>query len=258
MAPVSVEFRWPNWNPKGANRREETISDCDARGTRFGRDHGAVLSSQRAVAAALVSLIQSASEVVETVIHEIGVRTLETMLSAEEVAGPRRPGKGGGEVRHYGSQPGRIRLADRKVKVKRPRLRHKTKGEVEVPADAALQRDRGLGEHLPGARLRGLSTRTYREILPQMAETVGVSRSSISREAIEASEEQLKQLQERRWDQVEILVIYIDGQRFAEHHLISAVGRGCGGQQAHPGPRARGHGKRGSGETAADALAGSG
>jgi putative transposase len=174
----------------------------------------------------LVNMIQSASEVVETVIHEIGVRTLETILvlSAEQVAGPRQPGKARGEVRHYGSQPGRIRLADRKVKLKRPRLRHKTKGEMAVPAYEALRQDRGLGQHLLGALLRGLSTRQYREVLPQMAQTVGVSRSAISREAVEASEEQLKQLQERRWDQSEILVIYIDGQCFGGHHVIGVVG----------------------------------
>jgi len=75
-----------------------------------------------------------------------------------------------------------------------------------------------------GALMRGISTREYHEVLPQMAETVGVSRSAVSRQAIEASVEQLKQLQERRWDQVEILVIYIDGQRFGEHLIISAVG----------------------------------
>jgi transposase-like protein len=31
-------------------------------------------------------------------------------------------------------------------------------------------------------------------------------------------------LQERRWEDVEILVMYIDGQRFADHHILSAVG----------------------------------
>jgi putative transposase len=174
----------------------------------------------------LVSLIQSASQVVETVIHEIGVRTLETilMLSAEQVAGPRRPGKARGEVRHYGSQPGRIRLADRKVKLKRPRLRHQTQGEVPVPAYEALRKDRGLAQHLLTTLLRGLSTRQYHKVLPEMAQTVGVSRSAISRQAIEASVEQLKQLQERRWDSLEILVIYIDGQRFGSHHVLSVVG----------------------------------
>ena len=64
-----------------------------------------------------------------------------------------------------------------------------------------------------------------------MARTVGVARSSISREAIEASEKQWKQLQERRWDEVEMLVIYIDGQRFGSYHLLSVVGVGVKGQK---------------------------
>src|SRR5260370_8957002 len=57
-----------------------------------------------------------------------------------------------------------------------------------------------------------------------MAATVGVSKSAISRQAIEASVEQLRQLRERRWDKIEILVIYIDGQRFSEHHVLSPEG----------------------------------
>lgn len=60
--------------------------------------------------------------------------------------------------------------------------------------------------------------------LPQMAETVDLSRNAIGRKAINDSVEQLQELQERRWDNLQILVIYIDGQRFAEHHIISAVG----------------------------------
>ncbi len=40
----------------------------------------------------------------------------------------------------------------------------------------------------------------------------------------------MRQLQERRWDQAQLLVLYIDGQRFGAHHVISAVGfdrEGC-------------------------------
>ena len=174
----------------------------------------------------IVNMIQSASQVVDSVVHEIGVKTLELILalSAEQVAGPRTPGKASGEIRHYGSQRGRVQLADRKVRVKRPRLRHKTEGEVPVPAYEALRKNQALSQYMLGALMRGISTREYHEVLPKMAETVGVSRSAVSRQAIEASVEQLKQLQERRWDQVEILVIYIDGQRFAENHILSAVG----------------------------------
>jgi transposase-like protein len=171
------------------------------------------------------------------VIHEIGHQMLEQLLvlSAEQVAGARTPGKAGGNIRHHGSQPGCVQLADRKLKVKRCRLRHKTEGEVKVPAYEMLRQDRGLGQHMLGALLRGVSTREYQEVLPQMAETVGVSRSAISRKAVEASAEQLKQLQERRWENIEILVIYIDGQRLGEHHILSAVGVDAEGQEAHSG-----------------------
>jgi transposase-like protein len=54
-------------------------------------------------------------------------------------------------------------------------------------------------------------------------------RSSISRQAIEGSAEQLRQLRERRWDKTDVLAIYIDGQRFGDHHVISAVVADRGG-----------------------------
>jgi putative transposase len=198
--------------------------------TRAARESAAVIEqfcqANGQILLPIVNLIQNASQVVENVIHEIGHQTLEMILvlSAEQVAGARTPGKASGDIRHYGSQAGCVQLADRKVKVKRPRLRHKTEGEVKIPAYEMLRQDRGLGQHMLGALMRGVSTREYQEVLPQMAATVGVSRSAISRKVVEASMEQLQQLQERRWDNVEILVIYIDGQRFADHHIVSAVG----------------------------------
>jgi putative transposase len=174
----------------------------------------------------LVELITQARVAVDEVISSVGRKTLETILqlSAEEIAGPRTPGKVSGEICWHGTQEGRVMLADRQLKVKRPRLRHKQKGEVKVPAYEALQENGSTAERMMGALLRGVSTRQYKEVLPEMAETAGVSRSSVSRQAIEGSAEQLRQLRERRWDETDILVIYIDGQRFGAHHVISAVG----------------------------------
>ena len=181
----------------------------------------------------IVEMIQSASEVVTSVIHELGRQTLETILvlSAEQVAGAKTPGKASGDIRWHGAQPGHVQLADRKVQVKRPRLRHKTEGEVKVPAYEALRDDARTGQHMLNALMRGLSTRQYNDVLPAMAATVGVSRSAVSRQAAEASAEQLKQLRERRWDEVEILIVYIDGQRFGEHHILSAVGVDTSGRK---------------------------
>jgi transposase-like protein len=174
----------------------------------------------------LVELVTQARLAVDEVIDRIGRQTIETILtlSAEQVAGPRTPGKSSGDIRWHGSQNGRISLADRQIKVKRPRLRHKKDGEVRVPAYESLQDNDATAQRMMGALLRGVSTREYAEVLPQMAETAGVSRSSVSRQAIEGSVEQLRQLRERRWDKAELLVLYIDGQRFGSHHVISAVG----------------------------------
>ena len=108
--------------------------------------------------------------------------------------------------------------------MKRSRLRHKQAGEVSVPAYESLQESSATAQRMLGALLQGVSTREYAEVLPEMAETAGVSRSSVSRQAIEGSVEQLRQLRERRWEQTDLLVLYIDGQRFGSHHVISAVG----------------------------------
>ena len=52
--------------------------------------------------------------------------------------------------------------------MKRPRLRHKTEGEVQVPAYEMLRGDRGLSERMLGALLRGVSTRLYFADDPQL------------------------------------------------------------------------------------------
>lgn len=174
----------------------------------------------------LVDLITEARVAVDSVIDEVGRRTIEAvlMLSAEQVAGPRTPGKASGDILWHGSQPGRVKLAERQLKVKRPRLRHREQREVAVPAYEALQNNPTTAYKMLGALLRGVSTRQYEEVLPEMAASAGVARSSVSRKAIEASAEQLRTIRERRWEQADILVIYVDGQRFGSHHVISAVG----------------------------------
>jgi putative transposase len=173
-----------------------------------------------------VELIAQARVAVDEVINRIGRQTIETILklSAEQIAGVRAPGKNSGDVGWHGSQNGRVSLADRQIKVRRPRLRHKEDGEVKVPAYESLQGNNATAQRMMGALLRGVSKREYAEVLPEMAETAGVSHSSVSRQATEGSVEQLRQLRERRWDETELLVLYIDGQRFGSHHVISAVG----------------------------------
>jgi len=174
----------------------------------------------------LVDLISEARLAVDEVIDRAGRGLLETILSlsAEQVAGPKTPGKASGDVRWHGRQSGRVRLPDRQLRVERPRLRRKNAGEVAVPAYEALRTSEETGAEMFQALLKGVSTRNYREVISTMAESAGVSKSAVSREAAEAGARQLEELLGRRWDSVEILVIYLDGMQFGRQHVISAVG----------------------------------
>src|SRR5262249_38914160 len=84
--------------------------------------------------------------------------------------------------------------------------------------------EKGMSQRMLDVLMRGISTRQYAEVLPEMASTCGVSKSTVSREAAEAGEEALKQLLERRFDEIDLLVIYLNGMPFGEHPIISAVG----------------------------------
>jgi len=57
-----------------------------------------------------------------------------------------------------------------------------------------------------------------------MAETVGIAKSSVSREFQEASEKALKELAERRFEDKDILIIYLDGLILGGHHVVAALG----------------------------------
>ena len=177
----------------------------------------------------LLNIVVEAKVTLDAFIDVVGRSCLEAVLqlSAAEIAGPQHQGKAGGVVQWHGTQDGVVTLPTQKVRVTKPRLRRKGGGkgaEVEIPAYTAMQQGAGLREKLATILLRGVSTRAYAEVIPTMAETCGVSRSSVSREFVEASEEALRTLSERRFDDTDLLILYIDGVHAGGHQVIVAVG----------------------------------
>ena len=173
----------------------------------------------------MVDLIEQSRRAVDELIDVAGRATMEAVLqlSAEQVAGPRTPGQRRRGMFWHGRQAGRGCLKERKLGVTKPRLGAKGGGEVAIPAYVAMQ-ENGMSQRMLDVLRRGISPRQYAEVLPEMASTCGVSKSTVSREAAEAGEEALKELLERRLDEIDLLVIYIDRMQFGEHHVISAVG----------------------------------
>lgn len=174
----------------------------------------------------MVKLIEDSRAAIDQVIDVTGRAVIEAILeaSAIELAGPKTPGKRSSEVRHHGSQDGIVHLAERKLRVRKPRLRQRGGGEVAIPAYEAMRTRPRLASRMMQILIDGVSTRRYQNVIPKMAESVGVSKSAVSRANIEAGERLLKELAERRFDHLDILVIYIDGIVLGDYHVLGAIG----------------------------------
>jgi len=183
-----------------------------------------------------LGMIGHTEQAIDELIDVVGKATIEAvlMLSAQQVAGDKQPGKARDGISYHGSQYGVVSLSERKLRVEKPRLRKKGKGsdkEVPIPAYQQLITNSRLGSRILDILMKGVSTRNYKQVLPHMADTVGISKSQVSREFIAASEKKLKQLCERNFADTEILAIYIDGIQFGDCHVIVALGVDTGGSK---------------------------
>ena len=180
----------------------------------------------------MLDLIENAQGAVDDLIDVMGRATIEAVLlmSAAQLAGPKQQGKKSDrDVVYHGSQKGRVPLRERELRVDKPRLRRRNPqpgepGEVEIPAYKAIREHGGLAGRMLQILIAGVSTRRYEQVIPEMAETVGVSKSQVSRETIEAGERLLKELAERDFSKLDVLAVWIDGIQLGSYHVICAVG----------------------------------
>jgi transposase-like protein len=180
-----------------------------------------------------LELIERSSSAITDVLESVNLAFVEALLelSATKVAGPAHQGRPGGPIRRHGHQGGVVVLGDRKLRVDRPRLRRRRGGEVEIPAYESLQSDTAFQQRVEELMMKGVSTRDYASVIEELAETAGVSKSSVSREFIEASARSLEELAGRSWEATELLVIYLDGIRYGDHHVIAALGIDADGRK---------------------------
>jgi transposase-like protein len=176
----------------------------------------------------MLELIEDAKASVDELMNAAACSFVEQLLviSAQEVAGAKHPGRVQGEIGWHGSQRGRIVLSERKLEVDRPRLRTKGRGgrEVNIPVYQRLQGETKLADRMRDILVAGVSTRKYEKVLPKMARTVGIAKSSVSRKFILASERALEALMSRRLEEIDLLAVYLDGIVVAQHHILAGIG----------------------------------
>jgi hypothetical protein len=115
-------------------------------------------------------------------------------------------------------------LLDRKIPLERPRVRTREGQEVELESYGQLQQDGKLQLAVRERMVAGLSTRNYRRAVESVVEGYGIAKSSVSRQFVEASSNQLRVLCERRLEDLNLVVLMIDGIHFGRKQ---SAGRFC-------------------------------
>lgn len=141
----------------------------------------------------------------------------------------RRKGDGGLGSRH-GVNRGTVLLGGQKVPVRVPRVRQAGR-EVPLESYTRLHRGGEPSETLLRRVLYGISCRNYEAAAESVPGAIGLSSSTVSRQFIMASAEQLRQFQERDLSEHEFVAIVLDGKTFAEDEMVIALGVTLGGEK---------------------------
>jgi len=165
----------------------------------------------------------------------LGLLAAEELLQQEVtqlVGAPyQRQGRPPGLTR-WTLQPGSIYLADQKLPLRVPRVRHRRLGqEIPLGTYQRLQQPRQADRGVLLKVLRGLSCRAYRECAEAVPAAFGLSPSTISRRFIRASTRKLQELCERRLDPYDFVALILDGKTFAEDEMVIALGITLSGEK---------------------------
>lgn len=179
--------------------------------------------------------IRLSREEVERLINEelhrsamsVGVMVISEMLEQEvnDLCGGHRKRNLGRTGYRYGKQSGYIVMGGQKVRIEKPRVRT-IDGRREVPLAiyGRLQQAEVIDQTVARRLVRGVSCRNYRSVIEIIAGSVGVSRSSVSRAFIRATEEKVAEFYRRRYTGTRFVTIFIDGVHFKGQMLIVAIG----------------------------------
>ncbi len=165
----------------------------------------------------------------------LGLKAVNDLLQQEVTAlAGERYRRGGGQVGYarWGRQPGSVYLTDQKIGIQVPRVRDLLAGqEVSLPSYQALHQPRRADEAALRKVLKGLSCREYEACVEPVAETFGLSGSSISRRFKRASARKLAELSERDLSGYDLVGLFLDGKTFGDDQMVIALGVTLEGQK---------------------------
>jgi putative transposase len=184
------------------------------------------------VTVALAELAGAAREGLLALAVGTGLGVLHSLLDAdvERLAGPKgRHDPDRAAVRH-GTQPGKVTLGGRRIRVDRPRVRSADgAAELPLPTWQAFAATELLDQLALERMLAKLSTRRYQAGLEPVGSRVaqdatGTSKSAVSRRFVAATERALAELLAADLSGLDLVALMVDGIRVAEHTCVVALG----------------------------------
>lgn len=160
-----------------------------------------------------------------------GVLVMKLMMEAEvkALAGTRQSHDT--EINRAGSQRGYVMVGGQKAHLAHQRLRTRQGKEVGLESYRRFQDPDDRAHAVYERLIHGLSCRSYEQTVEAFAEGYGVSKSVVSRELIEATKKDLRELCERDLSDLEIGVLLIDGVRVGKALETVAMGVDFTGQK---------------------------
>lgn len=187
-----------------------------------------------ALPTSLADAINGVSEEIERLAGQAGLLIMREVMEAEvtSLAGPKGRHDPQRDAFRWGRQPGYAVLGGTKVKLKHPRVRDRAGKEVSLRSYERFQSAPRRQQSIMKKLVHGISTRDYEQAVEEFTEGYGISRSAVSRELVSATRGALKELCERRLDELPgLAVLMIDGKEFAGEHVIVALGVDGTGQK---------------------------
>ena len=138
--------------------------------------------------------------------------------------------RGAGLASRWGTQSGSIYLGGQKVAVKKPRVRG-AEGEQKISTYERFQDPKLFDQQVFQEGLRRVTQRDYEKGLPKIAASFGMSKSSVSRSWVKATENQLEKMRTRSLKDLAITAVFIDGKRFSKLGAVVALGVGADGRK---------------------------
>ena len=125
----------------------------------------------------------------------------------------------------WGKQEGSIILGNQRVAIEKPRVRDtETKTEVEIPFYEKFQSPEVFDKTVFNSGIKKVSQRDYKNGIPEIAESFGMSKSSVSRSWVRSTAKHLEEFMNRDFKDTDLVAIFLDGKRFQSIGCLIALG----------------------------------